>query len=76
MVSGAFKNFKHEHIFTKSYDNKFDVDYTLMIDKFYFELPLGFIGQFVNTLFLKRYMTNLKKSRNKLFRIHAESQIK
>ena len=76
MVFGAFKNFKHEHIFTENYDNKFDIDYTLMVDKFYFESPFGFIGQVINTLFLKRYMTNLLKNRNKLLRIHAESQIK
>ena len=72
MVSGAFKSFKHEHIFKTSYDNRFDEDYTLMIDKFHFQSPYGIFGQLVNILFLKRYMTNLLKVRNSLLREKAE----
>lgn len=72
MISGAFKSFKHEHIFKTSYDNKFDVDYTLMIDRFYFESPFGVLGKLANTIFLKRYMTNLLKSRNRKLRVEAE----
>lgn len=66
MVLGAFKSFRHEHIFHKVEDK------TLMIDKFYFESPFGVLGQTVNILFLKRYMKNLLKTRNKLLKKEAE----
>jgi len=39
MVSGAFKSFRHEHIFEQR-DHQ-----TIMIDKFFFESPLGIIGK-------------------------------
>ena len=55
MVSGAFKSFKHEHIFQQKGNQ------TLMIDKFYFQSPYGIIGKLANRLFLKKYMTNLLK---------------
>ncbi len=58
MVSGAFKYFRHEHIFSEK------SKITLMIDKLYFESPYGIIGKFVNKLFLTRYMENLLKKRN------------
>ncbi|MEQ8244635.1 SRPBCC family protein [Fulvivirga sp.] len=38
MEKGAFKSFKHEHIFNKE-DN-----YTLMIDQFDYQSPLGLLG--------------------------------
>ena len=72
MVSGAFKSFKHEHIFQSSFDNKFNIDYTLMIDRFYFESPFGLLGKLVNVIFLKRYVTNLLKTRNRFLKIKAE----
>ncbi len=67
MVSGAFKSFKHEHIF-EAKDNT-----TLMTDKFHFESPFGILGKFVNTLFLNRYMTQLLQARNQLLKEKAES---
>jgi len=67
MVSGAFKSFKHEHIFEAN-DNT-----TLMTDKFYFESPFGIIGKLANRLFLKRYMTQLLQTRNQLLKEKAES---
>ena len=67
MVSGAFKSFRHEHIFKK------ENNATVMIDKFYFESPLGIIGHFVNTIFLKRYITNLLKKRNLVLKQKAEA---
>ncbi|MBC2844964.1 SRPBCC family protein [Winogradskyella flava] len=70
MVSGAFKSFKHEHIFQGIDGN------TLMIDKFHFEAPFGVLGKLVNTLFLKRYMTNLLITRNKFLKIKAEEAFK
>lgn len=67
MVLGAFKSFRHEHIFQES-DNK-----TIMTDKFYFESPYGFLGKLANWLFLKRYMTNLLITRGQFLKQKAES---
>ncbi|MCH7525512.1 MAG: SRPBCC family protein [Bacteroidetes bacterium] len=67
MVSGAFKSFKHEHIFQQKGNQ------TLMIDKFYFQSPYRIIGKVANRLFLKKYMINLLKTRNQLLKIAAES---
>lgn len=66
MVSGAFKSFKHEHIFQRENDE------TLMIDKFYFQSPFGIFGKLANCLFLKRYMTNLLSTRNRFLKQKAE----
>ena len=66
MVLGVFKSFRHEHYFQER-GNK-----TLMIDKFFFESPLGVLGQLVNWLFLKRYMSNLLKTRNIFLKERAE----
>ena len=70
MVSGTFKSFRHEHHFGES-ENK-----TIMIDEFSFETPFGVLGQFVNWLFLKRYMSNLLKTRNKFLKEKAEVYMK
>jgi ligand-binding SRPBCC domain-containing protein len=67
MVSGAFKSFKHEHIF------KEEGHFTLMIDKFYFQSPFGVLGKLANRLFLKKYMTNLLITRNQLLKVEAET---
>ena len=67
MVSGAFKSFNHEHIFTSKGKD------TFMIDKFYFESPFGIIGKLVNVLFLTKYMKNLLKTRNQYLKIKAEN---
>ncbi len=68
MVSGAFKSFKHEHIF-KEQDGQ-----TLMIDKFHFESPYGVIGKLANVLFLKRYLTSLLILRNNFLKQQAEKK--
>ncbi|NRD23497.1 SRPBCC family protein [Winogradskyella litoriviva] len=67
MVSGAFKSFKHEHIFENKNEN------TLMIDKFHFQSPIGILGKLANVLFLKQYMINLLETRNKLLKTEAEA---
>lgn len=67
MMFGAFKSFRHEHIFSE-YENK-----TIMIDKFYFETPFGIFGRLANKLFLKKYMTTLLLNRNKFLKERAES---
>ena len=66
MVSGAFKSFKHEHIF-QAENGK-----TVMIDRFQFESPFGIIGKIANVLFLKRYMTKLLTTRNAFLKEKAE----
>lgn len=66
MVSGAFKSFRHEHHFSQ-------VDgQTLMKDIFVFESPLGVLGKLFNWLTLKKYMTNLLETRNKVIKEAAE----
>ncbi|WP_397362808.1 cell division protein [Olleya sp. R77988] len=66
MVFGAFKSFKHEHIFKSEGSN------TIMIDKFEFKSPFGVLGQLANTLFLTKYMANLLKTRNQFLKAEAE----
>lgn len=66
MVSGAFKSFKHEHIF-EEVNNQ-----TIMIDKFHFESPYGVLGKLTNSLFLKNYMADLLKTRNYFLKLEAE----
>ncbi len=66
MVSGAFKSFKHQHIFT-AINNQ-----TVMQDIFIFESPFGIIGEWVNYLFLERYMSNLLQKRNGVIKETAE----
>lgn len=67
MVSGAFKSFRHEHIFT-AINNQ-----TVMRDVFIFASPFGIIGRFVNRLFLGWYMMNLLVKRNKVIKEVAEN---
>jgi ligand-binding SRPBCC domain-containing protein len=66
MVSGAFKSFKHEHVFQEK-EGK-----TLMIDRFHFQSPFGILGKLANVLFLKQYMTNLLTTRNEYLKAKAE----
>jgi ligand-binding SRPBCC domain-containing protein len=69
MVYGAFKRFKHQHLF-------YTVDgQTMMKDVFDFESPYGILGKMANMLFLKRYMENLLKRRNQVIKDTAEQQI-
>src|SRR6476620_2976802 len=68
MESGIFKRFKHEHHFA-------DLDEgTLMTDYFDYTSPLGILGKLADSLFLKRYMTNLLKKRNQTIKAFAESE--
>jgi len=72
MISGAFKSFKHKHIFETQIDRESNESYTLMTDVFEFESPLGILGKLANVLFLKRYMKNLLTTRNAYLKIAAE----
>lgn len=67
MVSGAFKSFKHEHFFS------FKNNITTLVDVMEYHSPLGFIGKFVDFLFLEKYMTNFLKLRNQTIKEYAES---
>lgn len=67
MVSGAFKSFRHEHLF-------FAVGkQTVMKDIFVFESPFGRLGELANSLFLDEYMERLLLERNKVIKKAAES---
>ena len=67
MVSGAFKSFKHQHLFDTANGQ------TIMKDVFVFESPYGILGKIVNYLFLTRYMKNLLRKRNTVIKETAEA---
>jgi ligand-binding SRPBCC domain-containing protein len=67
MVSGAFKSFKHQHIFSDAGGQ------TLMRDVFIFESPLGILGKLADILFLRKYMEDLLIKRNQVIKDAAES---
>lgn len=67
MISGAFKNFRHEHYFFELNEQ------TVMRDVFVFESPYGVLGKLFNLLTLKAYMTSLLKQRNAVIKQVAES---
>ena len=67
MVSGDFKNMKHEHHFMPIKNG------TLMIDLFSFESPYGAAGKIVNYIFLKRYLRKLLERRNQAIKEFAET---
>jgi ligand-binding SRPBCC domain-containing protein len=67
MLKGAFKSIRHEHYFTSTSEG------TIMRDVFKFEAPLGILGWVANKLFLKAYMTNFLKGRNRTLKEYAES---
>lgn len=68
MEKGAFKYLRHEHYFHHSEEG------TTMKDFFHFQSPLGVLGKLANTLFLKSYMTNFLKNRNKVIKEFAEGE--
>ncbi len=70
MVSGAFKSFKHEHIFNVKNDM------TIMTDVFDYTSPYGFLGKIADVLFLKQYMANLLLKRNAVIKEFAENPVK
>lgn len=66
MVQGAFKTFKHEHLF----EEKDGI--TTMTDKFVYTSPFGPLGKLADALFLKSYMTELLVKRNVVVKEFAE----
>jgi len=67
MVKGAFKKFKHDHIFLEKNGE------TEMQDVFDFESPFGLIGKIFNYLILEKYMTQLLTKRNQIIKEIAEN---
>ncbi|TDH25274.1 cell division protein [Segetibacter sp. 3557_3] len=67
MVEGDFVSACHGHFFSKTPSG------TLMKDVFTFTTPYGVLGQIANVLFLRRYMRNLLKTRNRVIKQYAES---
>ncbi len=67
-VSGAFKNFKHDHFF-EQHDG-----FILMKDVFEFQSPFGIIGKLFNKLILTKYMTQFLSERNKMIKEYAETE--
>jgi ligand-binding SRPBCC domain-containing protein len=68
MVSGAFAGFKHDHIFTE------EDGITVMTDVFAYTGPYGIFGNIADILFLKRYMANLLRERNRIVKEYAEDK--
>lgn len=67
MVKGIFKSLVHKHVFVKVGNNVHMTDY------FEYASPFGFIGEMVDFVFLKNYLTKFIKKRNKQIKECAES---
>jgi ligand-binding SRPBCC domain-containing protein len=67
MISGAFKRMQHDHEFIAEPPG------TLMVDRFEFESPLGFIGRIFDKLILAAYMKRFLTRRNQVLKNLAES---
>jgi ligand-binding SRPBCC domain-containing protein len=67
MVEGAFRMMRHEHHFEQ------DGEGTLMMDRFEFESPFGWIGRMFDRLFLEGYLRRLLEQRNAGIKRIAES---
>ncbi len=70
MIFGAFKSYRHEHVFEQIGDK------TVMKDKFYYKSPFGTLGTVADKLFLKEYMTKLLITRSNMLKVTAEKIIK
>ena len=68
MEKGAFKSFRHEHLFEEANG------LTLMTDRFQFESPFGFVGHIFNKLMLTTYMKKLLMQRNQIIKYEAEKR--
>jgi ligand-binding SRPBCC domain-containing protein len=69
-VSGPFRRFDHDHIFST------DSTATVMRDVFDYESPLGWLGRFADILFLKRYMKSFLEKRSRVIRDVAQSRFR
>jgi ligand-binding SRPBCC domain-containing protein len=67
MVEGAFRMMRHEHHFEQ------DGEGTVMMDRFEFESPFGWLGGVFDRRFLEGYMRRLLVQRNEGIKRIAES---
>ena len=67
LVRGAFKTLLHEHYFDVVEGG------TRMRDVFEFSSPFGFVGRWVDKLFLTQYLTRFLKARNEILRHQLEA---
>jgi len=67
MVEGPFKRFEHTHQFQTING------ITCMKDTFNYTSPLGILGRVVDAIFLKKYMEQLLKERNRSIKEAAET---
>lgn len=67
MRKGAFKSFKHEHLF------RINGQQTLMTDVFTYVSPCWIFGRIADYLFLKAYMKRLLFKRNQVIKEYAEN---
>lgn len=68
MQRGAFKRWRHTHLFEQREGG------TLMSDEVDYASPLGILGALVDTLFLKSYMTRFLLKHNDYIKRLAEAQ--
>jgi len=67
-VSGPFRRFDHDHIFTR------ESSVTVMRDVFDYESPLGWLGRLADFLFLERYLARFLQRRSQVIRTVAEAR--
>ncbi|TLS35321.1 SRPBCC family protein [Pseudalkalibacillus caeni] len=68
MVKGAFHSFTHTHEFIESGTG------TIMKDTFDYKSPFGILGNFIDTLFLEKYMQRFIENRAKELKRLAEKR--
>jgi ligand-binding SRPBCC domain-containing protein len=68
MQRGAFKSWRHQHLFEAQADG------TLMIDHVIYSSPLGLLGHLVDALYLENYMKRFLIAHNKDFKKILETR--
>ena len=66
LVRGAFKTLRHDHYFEPAPGG------TRVRDVFEFSSPFGFVGQWLDKLFLQRYLTRFLLARNAVLKHQLE----
>lgn len=68
MKHGPFESMVHDHFFY------WEESHTTMVDHFYFQSPYGVLGEMVDSLVLKKYLTSLLTQRNSVIKQYGESE--
>lgn len=66
-LKGAFKYFKHEHIYSEQ------ENYILMEDVFEYESPFGIFGKIANFFLINNHLKQLLIKRNQVIKEYAEN---